>query len=97
MLLTVEQAERRIAELKSEYNDFLKLQNYAMCLDLTKSGESSYADSPEKIVRREALQKIREEADLICDIRTLGTIGCELCDTEIKRIQNIIDNTKVNI
>ena len=87
----------KYTELQEQCGDFLKLNNYAMCLDLTKSGESSYADSPEKDVRREMLQKIREEADLIMDIRTVGTIGYNLCKAEIQRIQTIIDNSKINI
>lgn len=97
MIMTVKEAEKKIEELQEQRDDFLKLNNYAMCLDLTKPGESSYADSPEKDVRREMLQKIREEADLIMDIRTIGTIGYNLCTAEIQRIQTIIDNSKINI
>ena len=97
MIMTIKEAKKKIKELQEQYNDFLKLNNYAMCLDLTKPGESSYAGSPEKDVRREILQKIREEADMICDMRTIGTIGCNLCRAEIDRIQTIIDNSKINI
>ena len=48
MVVTVKEARMRIEELEKEYDEFLKLQNYCMCLDLTKLGDSPYSDSPEK-------------------------------------------------
>lgn len=97
MIVSVREAKMRIEELEKEYEEFLKLQNYAMCMDLTPSGESTYADSPEKIKRREMLENIRKTVGITSDLRTMFSFGCTLCKSEIERIQNIIENQKVNI
>ena len=97
MLMTVEEANMRIEELQEEYNDFLKLHNYALCLDLTKSGESTYADSPEKDARRKVLETIKKESKTNYDIRSLCSIACNLCENEMRRIKNIINSAKVTI
>lgn len=97
MLVTVKDAKKRIEELQSQYKDFLKLQNYAMGLDLPELAKRTSTEKAIGTEREATLQKIREEANLILNIRTLGTIGCDLCDTEITRIESIIDSTKVNI
>lgn len=97
MVVTVQEAKMRITELEEEYDEFLKLQNYCMCMDLTAPGESIYADSPEKDKRREILKNIRKEVGITSDLRTMFTTGCNLCKAEIERINNIIENQKVNI
>lgn len=97
MVVTVKEAEMRIEELKEEYEEFLKFQNWCMCMDLTKPNESTYVDSPEKDKRRAMLEDIRKELGITSDIRTLCTFGCTLCKSEIERIENIIENQKVNI
>ena len=97
MIVTVKEAKMRIEELEKEYEEFLKLQNYAMCMDLTPSGESTYADSPEKIKRREMLENIRKTVGITSDLRTMFSFGCILCRAEIERLNNVIDNQKVNI
>lgn len=97
MVVTIKEARMRIEELEKEYDEFLKLQNYCMCMDLTKPGESTYADSPEKDKRREMLKNIREEVDIISDLRTVFTNACLLCKLEIERLNDVIDNQKVNI
>ncbi len=97
MVVTVKEARMRIEELEKEYEEFLKLQNYAMCMDLTPSGQSTYADSPEKKKRREMLEGIRKEVNITSDLRTMFSFGCTLCKNEIERLNNIIDNQKVNI
>ena len=97
MVVTVKEARMRIEELEEEYNEFLKLQNYCMCMDLTEIGESTYADSPEKNKRREMLEGIRKEVGITSDLRTMFSFGCILCRAEIERLNNVIDNQKVNI
>ena len=97
MVVTVKEARMRIEELEKEYEEFLKLQNYAMCMDLTPSGKSTYADSPEKDNRRKMLEDIRKEVNITSDLRTMFTFGCTLCKNEIERLNNVIDNQKVNI
>ena len=97
MIVTVKEAKMRLEELKEEYDEFLKLQNYCMCMDLTKPGESTYADSPEKGKRREMLGNIRKEVGITSDLRTMFSFGCILCREEIERLNNLIDNQKVNI
>lgn len=97
MVVTVREAKMRLEELKEEYDEFLKLQNYCMCMDLTKPGESTYADSPEKDKRKEMLEGIRKQVGITSDLRTMFTFGCNLCKSEIERISNIIENQKVNI
>ena len=97
MIVTVKEARMRIEELEKEYEEFLKLQNYCMCMDLTKPGESTCADSPEKDKRREMLEAIRKQVNITSDLRTMFTFGCNLCKAEIERINNIIENQKVNI
>lgn len=97
MVVTVKEARMRIEELEKEYEEFLKLQNYAMCMDLTPAGESTYADSPEKKKRREMLENIRKEVNITSDLRTMFSFGCTLCKNEIERLNNVIDNQKVNI
>lgn len=97
MVVTVKEARMRIEELEKEYDEFLKLQNYAMCMDLTPSGESTYADSSLKIKRREMFENIRKEVGITSDLRTVFSFGCTLCKSEIERINNIIENQKVNI
>ena len=94
MVVTVKEAKMRIEELKEEYEEFLKFQNWCMCMDLTKPSESTYADSPEKNKRREMLENIRKELGITSDIRTLCTFGCTLCKSEIERISNIIEIRK---
>ena len=97
MIMTVKEAEKKIEELQEQYDDFMKLQNYALCIDLS---DPLHRSKEEKIIeeKRSALLKIvREEADIIYDVRTLCTIGCNLCKAEIQRIQSIIDNSKINI
>ena len=96
-MLTVKEAKKKMEELQEEYNEFLKLHNYALCLDLTKSGESTYADSPEKDARRKVLETIKKEAKTNYDIRSLCSIACNLCENEMRRIKKIIDDAKVNI
>lgn len=97
MVVTVKEARMRIEELEKEYEEFLKLQNYAMCMDLTPSDQSTYADSPEKKKRREMLEGIRKEVNITSDLRTMFSFGCTLCKNEIERLNNVIDNQKVNI
>lgn len=97
MMMTIKEAADRIEELQTEYDNFLKLQNYALCVDLTKIGESTYADSPEKDVRRKMLKVVKEEAKIEYDVRCLCSIGAELCKAEMERIKKIIESTKVNI
>lgn len=97
MIVTIKEAKMRLEELKEEYDEFLKLQNYCMCMDLTKPGESTYADSPEKDKRREMLENIRKTVGITSDLRTVFSFGCTLCKSEIERISNIIENQKVNI
>ena len=97
MVVTVKEARMRIEELEKKYDEFLKLQNYCMCMDLTKHGESTYADSPEKDKRREMLENIRKTVGITSDLRTVFSFGCTLCKSEIERINNIIENQKVNI
>ena len=97
MVVTVKEARMRIEELEKEYEEFLKLQNYCMCMYLTKPGESTYADSPEKDKRREMLENIRKTVGITSDLRTMFTFGCSLCKLEIERLNNLIDNQKVNI
>lgn len=97
MVVTVKEAKKKIEELQEQYDDFMKLQNYALCVDLN---DPLHRSKEEKIIeeKRSALLKIvREEADIIYDVRTLCTIGCTLCKSEIERISNIIENQKVNI
>lgn len=97
MVVTIKEAKKKLEELQKQYDDFMKLQNYALCVDL---GDPLHRSKEEKIIdeKRSSLLKIlREEADLIIDVRTLCTIGCELCKSEIERISNIIENQKVNI
>ena len=97
MVVKIKEARMRIEELEEEYDEFLKLQNYCMCMDLTKPGESTYADSPEKDKRREMLENIRKTVGITSDLRTMFSFGCTLCKSEIERISNIIENQKVNI
>ena len=97
MIVTVKEARMRIEELEKEYEEFLKLQNYAMCMDLTEPGECTYADSPEKKKRREMLEGIRKQVNITSDLRTMFSFGCTLCKNEIERLNNVIDNQKVNI
>lgn len=97
MVVTVKEAKMRIEELEQEYDEFLKLQNYCMCMDLTKPGESTYDDSPEKDTRRIMLEKIRKTVGITSDLRTMFSFGCTLCKSEIERITKIIENQKVDI
>ena len=97
MVVTVKEAKKKMEELQEEYDEFLKLHNYALCLDLTKSGESTYADGPEKDARRKVLETIKKEAKTNYDIRSLCSIACSLCQDEMRRIKKIIDEAKVNI
>lgn len=97
MVVTVKEARMRIEELQKEYDEFLKLQNYCMCMDLTKPGESTYADSPAKDKRREMLENLRKEIGITIDLRTVFTNACLLCKLEIERLNNVIENQKVNI
>ena len=97
MIMTVKEAEKKIKELQEQYDDFMKLQNYALCIDLN---DPLHRSKEEKVIeekRSGLLRIIREEADIIYDVRTLCTIGCNLCKAEMERIKNIIDNSKVNI
>lgn len=97
MVVTVKEAKKRMEELQEEYNEFLKLHNYALCLDLNKSGESTYADTPEKDARRKILETIKKESKTNYDIRSLCSIACKLCEDEMRRIKKLIDNAQVNI
>ena len=97
MIVTVQEAKMKIENLQAQYDDFLKLQNYAMCIDLNKSGKSTYLDSPEKNARKKILGTIKEEAKTLYSIREMCSIGCELCKSEIERIENIIGNSKIDI
>ncbi len=97
MVVTVKEAKMRLEELGKEYDEFLRLQNYCMCMDLTKPDESTYSDSPEKDKRREMLENIRKTVGITSDLRTMFSFGCTLCKSEIERISNIIENQKVNI
>lgn len=97
MITTVKDAEKRINELQAQYDDFMKLQNYALGLDLPKRHKNGSQDALVYKLTIEKLQKIKEEAHIDYDIRTLCTIGCNLCKAEIQRIQTIIDNSKINI
>ena len=97
MLMTIKDAQKRIDELQKKFDDYMKLQNYALCVDLS---DPLHRSKEEKIIeekRSTLLKCVREEADIIYDVRTLCSIGCELCKAEIERIRNIIDNAKVNI
>jgi hypothetical protein len=97
MIMTVKEAEKKIEELQEEYDNFMKLQNYALCIDLS---DPLHRSKEEKIIdekRTALLNIVAEEADLSINVRTLGTIGCNLCKAEIQRIQTIIDNSKINI
>lgn len=97
MLMSIKEAEKRINELQEQFDDYMKLQNYALCIDLS---DPLHRSKEEKIIeekRSGLLRCVREEADIIYDIRTLCTIGCELCKAEIVRIRAIIDNAKVNV
>ena len=97
MIITVKEAEKKIEELQAEYDNFMKLQNYALCLDLPEPLCRNKKEQAIDKERSELLQRIRKEANLTNNIRTLGTIGCNLCKAEIQRIQTIIDNSKINI
>lgn len=68
-----------------------------MCMDLTKLGESTYADSPKKDKRREMLENLRKEVGITLDLRTVFTNACLLCKLEIERLNKVIDNQKVDI
>ena len=76
MVVTVKEAKEKMEELQEEYDEFLKLHNYTLCLDLNKSGESTYADSPEKDARRKVLETIKKESKTNYDIRSLCSIAC---------------------
>lgn len=94
MIMTIKEAEAKIAELKEAKADFMRFQDYALCLDLP---ERNTTDHERAQKRFDKLKVLRGEAKLSVDIRTLNTIGATLCQAEIERIQNIIDTAKVNI
>ena len=94
MIMTIKEAEAKIAELKEAKADFMRFQDYALCLDLP---ERNITDHERAQKRFDKLKVLRGEAKLSVDIRTLNTIGATLCQAEIERIQNIIDTAKVNI
>lgn len=94
MIMTIKEAEAKIAELKEAKADFMRFQDYALCLDLP---ERNTTDHERAQKRFDKLKVLRGEAKLSVDIRTLNTIGAALCQAEIERIQNIIDTAKVNI
>lgn len=97
MVVTVKAAKTKIDELQAHFDDFMKLQNYALYFGLPEYSERSEEDQKNASERCRILEKIRTEADLVQDIRTLGTIGCDLCRAEIKRIESIIDGSKISI
>lgn len=43
------------------------------------------------------LENIRKEVNITSDLRTMFSFGCTLCKNEIERLNNVIDNQKVNI
>lgn len=94
MIMTIKEAEAKIAELKEARADFMRFQDYALCLDLP---ERNTTDHERAQKRFDKLKVLRGEVKLSVDIRTLNTIGATLCQAEIERIQNIIDTAKVNI
>lgn len=97
MIMTIKEAKKKIEELQELYDDYMKLQNYALCVDLS---DPLHRNKEEKVIeeKRSCILKIlREESDIICDIRTLCTMGCNMCKAEINRIQEVIDNHKINI
>lgn len=97
MIMTVKAAHKRLAELEKQAHDFIRLQDYALHIDLQNRHDKKHKDRSIYLDRQIALNRISSEASLTVDIRTLGTIGAELCKAEMQRIQDIIDNTEVNI
>ena len=91
MIMTVVEAKKRAHEFEMYYADFIKLQNFALGLDVAK------LDTPERTAREELLKLIQTTSDARLDIRTLFTLGAQMCANEVARIQNIIDNSEVNI
>ena len=94
MIMTVKEAEAKIVELKAAKADFMKFQDYALCLDLPERNTTDHEIAQK---RYDELKSLREELKLSVDIRTLNTVGATLCQAEIERIQNIIDTAKINI
>ena len=92
--MTIKEAEAKILELKEAKADFMKFQDYALCLDLPDRNTTDHERAQKRF---DKLKVLRGEAKLSVDIRTLNTIGAKLCQAEIERIQNIIDTAKVNI
>ena len=92
--MTIKEAEARIVELEEAKANFMKFQNYALCLDLPDRNTTDHEIAQK---RYDELRALKEELKLSVDIRTLNTIGAKLCKAEIERIQNIIDTAKVNI
>ena len=92
--MTIKEAEARIVELEEAKANFMKFQNYALCLDLPDRNTTDHEIAQK---RYDELRALKEELKLSVDIRTLNTIGYRLCQAEIERIQNIINTAKVNI
>ncbi len=92
--MTIKEAEARIAELEEAKANFMKFQNYALCLDLPDRNTTDHEIAQK---RYGELKALKEELKLSVDVRTLNTIGYRLCQAEIERIQNIINTAKVNI
>ena len=65
MIVTIKEAEKRIAELQEQLNDYMKLQNYALCTDLSNPLHRSKEEKIIEEKRSTLLKCVREEADII--------------------------------
>jgi hypothetical protein len=97
MITTIKEAHKKLAELEKDYQNFLRLQNYALALDLQGKHNNKSKDRNVYLDRLFLLKRITSEASLNTDIRTMATIGAQLCSAEMQRIQDIIDNTQIKI
>lgn len=82
--MIVKEVKDKIGELRSDYSNLIKLQNYIM-QNLNNS------------VVKNAVDTIEDGADINRSIRCLCSSVAMIIDGEIKRLENIIDNTPVKV
>ena len=85
--MTIKEVKDRISELKRDRENFLKIQEY--CLGhLSKSND-------EECTR--IYKALEDGADLNESLRGLASKTIQNIDAEVRRLENIIDSTVVNI
>lgn len=82
--MIVKEVRDRIEELRNNYSNLVKLQNYIM-------------QNLNNLVVKNAVDTIEDGADINRSIRCLCSSTATIIDGEIKRLENIIDNIPVKI